>query len=324
MRERKLFAFLMLLALSSVPLLYVRPAVASPTTTISVDPSSTLGTIPGTTISINLYVSGAYNMYGWDIKLYFNKLLLQYIGAVKGSLLNGTYYGVPIGQYFVETAPTLANIQGYSDIGNTRTGEVPGKTGSGIAAVVYFRVIEIYSGAFDLEGGKWIERVDDGDGIPNEADTLVDRAWDAKNDGSFDNTGLVGTWMNADLAGRSAWPEHHHFVISKDEDFNGVNASNTLFGKVRSLGPNPAYLMVGFTDLPDVLTPTEHFSDPTSSRIAAGTIVDPPLFFNYGPLNITQDGSKINITARAYFSWGGTYWYPGPDQKSFSFAVVWP
>ena len=305
MRERKLFILLMLAMLSTLSFIPVRQASASPGPTISVTAPPT-GALPETTFTVNVDIASASDMYAWGVRASFNKLLLSLENVVKGSFLEGAL----ISTFFTPTpfdaaAKTAANLNGYIDLGCTRLGEVPGKTGSGTAATLTFKVIEVYSDPIGLSGGTWLDSA------------LVPGTFDAQNGASFDNTGLVGTWMSADLAGHSAWPEHHHFVVSKDED-----GFNTLYGKVRSLGPTGSvYLKVGFTEMPDVLTPGEFYSAPTATRIAPGTIVDPPLTADFGPLTPPEAG-KYAVTAKAYMSYGGTYWYPGIDLKTFSFAVV--
>jgi len=309
MRERKLFALMMLLALSALSFIPVRLASASPGPTISITPATITGAIPGTTFTVNVDIAGAADMYAWSVRVSFNKLLLSLENVVKGNFLEApliTTFFVPTP--FDDPTKTAANLNGYIDIACTRLGEVPGQNGGGTAATLTFMVLEVHNDPIGLSDAKWKDSA------------LNDGTFDAQNSATFDNTGLVGTWMGADLAGHSAWPEHHHFVISKAADFDGTYGSMLLYGKVRSLGPTaPAYLRAHFQIVLDTLTPFDVYTDATTSRIDPGTIL--VLTAKFGPVS-AADAGKYSVTATTEMSWGGTYWYPGMDVKTFSFAVV--
>lgn len=297
-----------LIVLLALSLMSIRPAAGSPGPTYSVVPSSNTAN-PGDTFTVTMYISGAVNMYAWEFKMKWNNLLLQLVSVTEGPFLKSGGFMT----FFAPPNIPQANLQGWMMVGCSRLGTVPGKTGSGDACYITFRAIEVYSCNLDLYDCNYM-------------DPTLTRYWDVTAvDGSFDNTAIVGTMVNAELVKKSAWPEHHHFNIPKDEDFNTTHAYcafNTLYGKVRNTGSLPVYLMVGFTDVPDILTPGDLFSSPTDTPILPGDELD--LSADFGPLGLTEVG-KYSISATAHYSYGGVYWYSGPpEEKSFSFAAVYP
>lgn len=120
----------------------------------------------------------------------------------------------------------------------------------------------------------------------------------------------------ADLVRKSAWPEHHHFSISGDED-----GYQTLYGKVKNLGDANAAVSVLFT----VTNSTHSWNVETSSTLTTpGQIVDlntkaissaPPAALGTG---------KYSVSARARYDTDGdgTPDTDGAKIKTFSFAVV--
>lgn len=134
-------------------------------------------------------------------------------------------------------------------------------------------------------------------------------------DGYFSNI-VIG-----DAVRRSAWPEHHHFSISKDED--GVQ---TLYGKVKNLGDGDGYVRVNFTVVNSTgeLMGTfiaKHMVGDEETRIAPGDIV--VLSVNlWGTREEAWKTGKYYASAMCLYSGTGVDWKMGIKVKTFSFAIV--
>jgi len=118
----------------------------------------------------------------------------------------------------------------------------------------------------------------------------------------------------ADLAGKSAWPERHHFVIAKDLD-----GFQTLFGKVMNLGTVDTVVRVTF-DIHNAAT-GDHLATVSTGTmlLTPGQMTEPPLSANWTP-----SAGKFMVEARAWFDsdGNGTPDTAGAKVKTFSFAVV--
>jgi hypothetical protein len=131
------------------------------------------------------------------------------------------------------------------------------------------------------------------------------------NDGTVDsNTATVTVTVeaaptpavSADLVKKSAWPEHHHFDISKDED-----AYQTLYGLVRNTGTADITVWVEFniyngSGLVATVSSNSVTLTPGSETVVSGDW-------------LAVEG-KYSVTAQA--KWNDT----GSKVKSFSFSVV--
>ena len=92
---------------------------------------------PGSTFKVDLRISGGRDVFAWQVTLGWNSSVLDFVNATEGSFLKG------IGQ-----DPTMWFNRTYQDqvgndtitIGATRLGHVLGVDGSGILAIVAFRV----------------------------------------------------------------------------------------------------------------------------------------------------------------------------------------
>jgi hypothetical protein len=115
-----------------------------------------------------------------------------------------------------------------------------------------------------------------------------------------------GPLAPVDLVRRSAWPEHHHFDISRDED-----GFQRLFGKVKNNADRSYYVKVRFSINGSELVDTEVV------ELAPGEIKD--LFVDWA--NFTA-GKRYKVYARALFSADGNFWLKGKKEKRFGFAVV--
>ena len=129
--------------------------------------------------------------------------------------------------------------------------------------------------------------------------------------GFFSNEGFP-PGLSADLVRRSAWPEHHHYDVSKDEDGN-----QTLYAKVKNLGTLPAWVKAVFNVTGDDGLSTILETEPMSIETEA--IVD--LSANFGPLT-DEDAGKYSISAECYYSHNEIWWAQGEKTKTFRFAIV--
>jgi hypothetical protein len=116
--------------------------------------------------------------------------------------------------------------------------------------------------------------------------------------------------LAAELVGRSAWPAHHHFVVSR------FGPTQTLAGKAANVGPGPVTALVRFT-----------------IRDSGGAIV---AVVDSGSTVLPVDGNgivtaswavqlgKYSVTAQCWFDTNGDGTFDGsdPSTKAFSFSVV--
>jgi PKD repeat protein len=116
-----------------------------------------------------------------------------------------------------------------------------------------------------------------------------------------------------DLVRRGAWPEHHHFDISSDED-----TLQTLFGKIQNMGNESCYVKVRF-DINGEIVESDII------ELAPGEITGrrksqhddlKVLWGNY------VAGKKYTVYAQAFGSMDLKNWTGGATIKKFSFAVV--
>ena len=248
---------------------------------VYVDPAESTAN-PTEFFTINVNVQDVTDLYSYGIKVGFNPQLLQVDSYTEGSFIqsvNPTFFSVKI--YF-----------DYVDVVCASLGAVPGVSGSGTIFSITFEVVDAGTCALDIFYS-----------------VLIDSTLTAIEHESA--SGEFYTSASANLVRRSAWPEHHHYVISKDED-----TYQTLSAKVKNLGPIDLYVKVVFDIVRDdgflVTVSTEPIV------VTPGTIetvsADLPL--------TGADAGKYYAAAKAYYSWSGYYYSPGKKNKTFSFAVV--
>lgn len=97
--------------------------------------------------TLNITVTDVTNLYGWEIKLYYDSSILNGTSVSEGSFLKGT------GETFFES--TLNNnydaTHGRIKVFNTLLGETPGANGTGILCTVTFKTRDLGISALDLE-----------------------------------------------------------------------------------------------------------------------------------------------------------------------------
>ncbi|NIP66805.1 hypothetical protein GWN63_01760 [Candidatus Bathyarchaeota archaeon] len=95
----------------------------------------------GETFSININVSGAVDLYGWEFYLGWNATLLQALNVTEGGFLEQG------GDTFFY--PKINNTEGSMLVDCTLLGDIPGVDGHGILVTVQFSVEA--SGVSDLD-----------------------------------------------------------------------------------------------------------------------------------------------------------------------------
>lgn len=261
---------------------------------IHVDPEANTGN-PGDEVTVTVSVEDVVDLYGYEIKMGFDLNFLQVAyhweagekiyHFEEGAFLQQTES--PYGTFFSLT-PKL----GYIHVSQIVLGAYPGVSGSGVLFSVNFTVFDTGKCTLDLYEA---QPVDSGGNA-----FTVDLG-----DGYF-YTDL------ADLVRKSAWPEHHHYVVGKDEDPN-----QTLSAKVKNLAPVDLHAKVTFDLMRD-----DGFSVTVTTEevvITPGTIVT--LTANFGPLDGSYAG-KYYASAKTSCSYSGIYWTEGQKNKTFSFAIV--
>ncbi len=112
------------------------------------------------------------------------------------------------------------------------------------------------------------------------------------------------------LAGKSAWPSHHHFVISK------AGNVQVLFGKMANVGPGPVNAKVVFTIRND--------AGAVVGTVESNVVAIPVGGLGYVTASWSVQVGRFHVTAQCWFDSNGDGTFDGSDPgvKTFSFAVV--
>jgi hypothetical protein len=214
--------------------------VAAPSTTIGVEPSSTidLGLGPGSTFTVEIWIRNVANLAGLEFKLAYNTAVLTATSVTYGGIF-GT------GQF--ELVNDIYDADGYLHYGVMAGFGKPPFTGDGLAATITFSV--------DALGESYLDLYDTKLGDPETPPNPIV------------HTAIGGYFRNApvsvSLIRKSAWPEHHHYSISTDED-----ASNDLFAIVSNDGVVDTWIKVVFTVTNSVGDPVGDFETTTMQLLA--------------------------------------------------------
>jgi hypothetical protein len=114
----------------------------------------------------------------------------------------------------------------------------------------------------------------------------------------------------ADLTGKGAWPDHHHFSISH------YGSTEILFAKVATTGT--AFIYVSFTLVKDTV-PIPSVSTVPFLCVGASTC---GVSFGFGPLSPLTDIGHYDVTATAWYSDDNVNYFAGVSNKAFTFAVL--
>jgi hypothetical protein len=269
------------MAFAQLPLMYMSPAANSYHL--------------GESFTVDINIQDVVDLYSYEVKLGYNPDILEIVSIEEGPFIieqTTSPYDPP-----TVWSTIINEYDGWCYAACVTLGKYPGITGSGTLFNVTFNVIDPGECDLDLYNSLLLDS------------TAASISHDVTD-------GYFSCLDRANLLRRSAWPEHHHFVVSKDEDFNGTHANQTLNAKAKNLSPIEMLIKVTFDIMRDDTLLTSVSSSPT--LVAPDTIVDLTANFLVEP----ADAGKYYVSARAYYSFSGDYWSPGEKVKTFSFAVV--
>lgn len=279
---------LSLVILLSIALSVVSIAQAQ-STSVYIDPAeSTANPCENFTVSIN--IQDVTGLYSYGIKISFDRYVLEVVSVTEGPFLSSA----------APTAFVKKIYASYIDVGCTMLGAYPGASGSGTLFTVEFHVKDTGTSDLDMFYSVLLDP------------TLTQIPHTASN-------GYFYTEAEANLVRRSAWPEHHHFVVSKDEDYNATTdeAQQTLNAKAKNLAStHDLYVYVHF----EIVRDDGYVASATTETVlvSPGVIVELSADFTVN----STDAGKYAVTTKCYYSWTGTYFTQGDKVKTFSFAVV--
>lgn len=272
--------FLFVIGLSIVNIAYAPAA----TPLLYVDPAENAAN-PCESFDINITIADVVNLFSWAVKVGFDGNILEVTNVAEGPFLKDQVGST----FFVKKI-----YSSYVDCGDVSLSGLMA-SGSGVLMTITFHVKDAGCSALDIYDDVLVEKV---------GTDLVEIPHDTA-DGSFCTT------AEADLVKRSAWPAYHHFVISK----HGEN--QTLYGKVKNLGPIDLYVKVMFETVRDDGDVKTVETDVVT--LTPGTEMD--LTATFGPLT-SLDAGRYHVSASCWYSHSGAYYAQGKKIKAFSFAVV--
>lgn len=258
-------------------------------TAVYIDPEENTAN-PCETFTINVNVQDVAGLYSYGIKISFDRYILEVVSITEGPFISS---GAP-------TAFVYKIYAGYIDVGCSTLGISPGASGSGTLFTVTFHVKD--AGTSDLDMYYSVLLDSTLTQIPHTA-----------------SSGYFYTTAKANVVRRSAWPEHRHFVVHKDEDYNATTdeAKQTLTAKVKNLAStHDLYVYVHF----EIVRDDGYVASANTETVLIGPEVILELSTDF-TVNST-DAGKYAVAAKAYYSWTGTHFTQGDKVKTFSFAVV--
>jgi len=145
-RRSVLTTVLVTVLLLIIPKIYVEAG----NTTVSVQPLSQTVWGVGESVTINIEVDGVADLYGWELKVYYDRSILNGTSAVEGSFLKAkgeTYFHYTFADNYNVTHGQLAAF-------NSLLGNVSGVSGSGILVTITFQTKGLGSCLFNLRDTK--------------------------------------------------------------------------------------------------------------------------------------------------------------------------
>lgn len=300
MRRKNLFGILPMMILI-VSMALMNTAFSVPAITLSVEPQFVVDPtlVVGTTFTVDIVVTDptdAMNLYGYELKLGYNTSVLTATAvSFTGNIFEPGYF-----TWKNEIDDVLGRVW---LVVTQELGATVGVNGDGLLATVTFTVDAISDSYISLYDDEL--RDPDTVSIPH----LV-------YDGYFRN---VENLYLADLVRRSAWPQHHHHVLSKHGNIN------LLYARFGNKGIRPVTVYVRFTiynATGSLLGTIESDTyDLASGEIPAGLTAEFDLVDSRW--EYTSPGTKYSVKAELfYFDVGLDQWFEGSKDKGFSFAVV--
>lgn len=280
--KRKNVELIILISMLIVSFSMINIATAPVTlATVYIDPSETIAN-PGDTFTINVNIDAVVDLFSYDVRIEWPNGLLQCLGATEGP--------------FLTVNPTIFLPKIYSDhivVAATSMGAIPGVSGSGTLFTVNFLVLDAGKCTLDIYQSTLLD----------STLTPIDHVAE---DGDF------STAAEVNLVKKSAWPEHHHYDVSKDED-----VYQSLYAKVKNLGPIDLKVYVEF----DIVRDDGKVYIVQSAEIVVLAGQEINMEAKFGPL-ADLDAGKYYANGSCWYSYTGSYWAQGIKMKSFSFAVV--
>lgn len=118
-------------------------ANSSPTATVYVNPSEVTDVAPGDTFSINIDIANVAGLAGWEIKLYYERDVLNTITATEGQFLKSVVPPHNTTMFIPTINPNWNATHGRVYLGCTLWGQGPGASGSGTLASITFEVVGV-------------------------------------------------------------------------------------------------------------------------------------------------------------------------------------
>jgi hypothetical protein len=280
--------------------------VGAPSTTIGVEPDSIvdLGLGPGSNFTVEIWVRSVADLAGVEFKLAYNTMVLTATSIAYGDVFGPTYFPL---------INEIHDADGYLHYGAMQAFGEPG-VGDGRAAIITFSVDSLGESALNLYDTK----------IGDSASPPVPISHDAL-DGYFRNTLEIPTYT-ATFARRRAWPEHHDYYMTKDED-----ARNDLFAIVYNDGDFGAWVKIVFSVATITGVPVGDFEKDTIPLPAGAMIGETKDDRYYRTLTVGGWGADINtiiygfkyyVTAKCLVDTDADGVPDTPtDIKTFSFEV---
>lgn len=283
-KSRKLL--LAAVAIASIMSVCMTEADTSSVTKVSVISIFDETYVPGSPVVIYVNVTDVTDLYGFNVKLKYDPNLLTATDAEVGSFFP---------DFFIWKKTLAADYVWF--IATRALGAEGGISGSGTIAMFHFTVNAL--------GGTYLELYDteisDSFAVPMDHDV---------HNGYFSN---VPTVFEANLVRRSAWPESHHYVISKDAD--GYVTLNSL---VKNIGTVPTKAKVNFTIYNQLGGWFDSFDTATVTLESEGMAT---LTFDWDGYT---ENHKYSVEARCWYDsdGDGVIDATGAKLKTFRFAVV--
>jgi len=141
---------------STLALLWILPFVAvirgdPASTLVFVDPSSQTVDAVGDSFIVNVSIADVSNLYGYELKLYYNSTLVNGTSVAEGSFLRGdgsTFWNV------VNFTDHYNSTEGVLFFFDLLTMNVSGVTGGGVLASITFKSVALGNCLVHLEGVK--------------------------------------------------------------------------------------------------------------------------------------------------------------------------
>lgn len=136
----KVFTYSALIVFLTLPL-GALVTVHAESTRIFLDPASQTVSAKGDSFTVNVSISDVSNLYGYELKLYYNSTLMNGTKVIEGSFLKSgggqTFF------YTVNFTDNYNSTHGLLYVSSTLMGNVSGVSGSGVLATAEFRSLAL-------------------------------------------------------------------------------------------------------------------------------------------------------------------------------------